>query len=71
VVISFRFGTTYPYHLHPQLTFEDGIDRRSLKSHIILNIPQKLVIIKRLEIDENGGNMVISSYSMGHDLCMV
>jgi hypothetical protein len=63
VVISFRFGTTYPTHLHPQLTFEDGIYRRSLKSHIILNIPQKLAVIKRLEIDENL-SMVISSYSM-------
>jgi hypothetical protein len=36
---------------------------RSLKSHIILKIPQKLVIIRRLEIDEDL-SMVIASYSM-------
>ena len=36
---------------------------RSLKLCIILKIPQKLVIIRRLEIDEDL-SMVIASYSM-------
>jgi hypothetical protein len=36
---------------------------RNLKSHIILKIPQKLVIIRRLEIDEDL-SIVIASYSM-------
>jgi hypothetical protein len=36
---------------------------RSLKSHVILNIPQKLVMIRRLEPDEDL-SMVIALYNM-------